>query len=220
MKKLLIITLCVAISALCGGAIAKVFAADLPTKAPSASYAAPLFSWTGFWVGGHATGAWENVDHESLTFANGNPSGWGGGAQLRAWYEFPNHKFVLGATVDIDALDVNGKIASGAANIKANLQGTIRANLGYSIASGWLPYITGGIYGAKHDVTIVTFKSTDTIYGWVAGGGLEIAIDPHWSLYGEYLYLGDSGGNFPIGGFSIPAKINAQQAKFGINLKM
>jgi outer membrane immunogenic protein len=42
-------------------------AADLPVKVP---YVAPVWSWTGFYIGGHLGGAWERKEWQT---ADGSP---------------------------------------------------------------------------------------------------------------------------------------------------
>jgi outer membrane immunogenic protein len=77
--------------------------------------------------------------------------------------------------------------------------GTVRGRLGYAFADRWLLFATGGLaYGeSKYDFTFsqpgvplsYALSSRETRAGWTAGGGLETAIDRHWSVKVEYLYL-------------------------------
>ena len=100
------------------------FAADLPTrKAPIAPvYIPPAFTWTGFYVGLNAGGAWTSNNHNDsfLPFGavavggsffpvsgGGNNSGFIGGAQIGYNYQFtPGAGFVLGGEADIDWADL------------------------------------------------------------------------------------------------------------------
>ena len=55
-------------------------------------------------------------------------------------------------------------------------------------------------------VTINTL-TTKTVAGFAAGGGIEYALDQHWSVKGEYLFLGFDGsikGCAPLGGLAPP----------------
>src|SRR5882724_921233 len=94
MKKFLLAT--VALVAL--GATVPALAADLParayTKAPA--YAAPIYNWTGFYIGGHVGGAFNSDDtFNGLAIANNNSGRFLGGLQVGGDYQFaPN--WVLG----------------------------------------------------------------------------------------------------------------------------
>jgi outer membrane immunogenic protein len=77
--------------------------------------------------------------------------------------------------------------------------GTTRLRAGASFDRVFV-YGTGGVgYGAfKSTNTLtttlasVTNTSSEQRLAWVVGGGLEVAIDAHWSAKAEYLYV-DSG---------------------------
>ena len=95
MKKFLLGT--VALVAL--GATVPALAADLGARAPYAkapAYAAPIYNWTGFYIGGHIGGAFSS-DNNFNGLATGNNSNgrFLGGLQVGADYQFaPN--WVLG----------------------------------------------------------------------------------------------------------------------------
>ena len=94
MKKFLLGT--VALVAL--GATAPALAADLAarpvyTKAPV--YAAPIYNWTGFYIGGHIGGAFPGNNGFAGTTNSSNSGSFLGGLQVGADYQFaPN--WVLG----------------------------------------------------------------------------------------------------------------------------
>ena len=81
-------------------------AADLggaPVVYPRETYAPPLFSWTGFYVGANLGGAWGNTTlTEDLTGASWDMgrSGVAGGLQAGYNYQFSN--IVVGAEWNID----------------------------------------------------------------------------------------------------------------------
>jgi outer membrane immunogenic protein len=80
--------------------------------------------------------------------------------------------------------------------------GTVRGRLGYSFGSTLL-YGTGGFaYGGVRDSLFQEVNSTttgtrvvdsasknSTQTGWVAGGGIEVALSPSWSVKAEYQYI-------------------------------
>ena len=93
MKKFLLGT--VALVAL--GATVPALAADLGarpyTKAPA--YAAPIYNWTGFYIGGHVGGAFSGNNNFNGLVTNNNDGRFLGGVQVGADYQFaPN--WVLG----------------------------------------------------------------------------------------------------------------------------
>src|ERR1700726_790359 len=100
MKKFLLGT--VALVAL--GATVPALAADLgarppyPTKAPA--YAAPIYNWTGFYIGGHIGGAFNrNNNFNGLATGNSGNGRFLGGLQGGADYQFaPN--WVIGAEAE------------------------------------------------------------------------------------------------------------------------
>jgi outer membrane immunogenic protein len=120
MRKTLLAT--TALATLLGVGIA--FAADLPTrKGPPVApvYIPPAFSWTGFYVGANAGGAWRNSNNNQnllpigavavggfLPSGNGGGnSGFLGGVQAGYNYQFtPGSGFVLGVETDIDWADL------------------------------------------------------------------------------------------------------------------
>ena len=106
------------------------FAADLPTrKGPPVApvYVPPAFTWTGFYVGVNAGGAWLNNNRNNdggfpfvgavpvggtfipfATSGSNNNSGFIGGGQVGYNYQFGiGSGFVLGAEADIDWADIN-----------------------------------------------------------------------------------------------------------------
>jgi outer membrane immunogenic protein len=109
MRKLLLLS-AAALAVLSTGA-APAGAADM-TPAPAPAYKAPppmppMFSWTGFYIGGNLGGAWaKNSVTDSLfglNFSNGTNNGvFIGGGQIGGNYQFSN--FVIGLEGSFDWL--------------------------------------------------------------------------------------------------------------------
>jgi outer membrane immunogenic protein len=142
-------------------------AADLPGRAAAAApvYVAPIFTWTGFYVGlsaGYAGDAFEYPFSGDIAYgdrrvpysgaASVNSSGFLGGAQMGYNWQFGNG-FVAGVEADYSWANVEGRVGLGAgidgfggslnAGSELTSLGTVRARLGY----GWdraLFYVTGG----------------------------------------------------------------------------
>jgi len=101
MKKHLWAATAVVVGLIGVGPLAK--AADLPVRAPA--YVAPVFSWTGFYIGGNIGGAWAQRDVTDsvlgLNFDNGTSNGvFIGGGQIGGNYQVGN--FVRGVEGDFD----------------------------------------------------------------------------------------------------------------------
>jgi outer membrane immunogenic protein len=77
--------------------------------------------------------------------------------------------------------------------------GTVRARGGWLATDRILLYATGGLaYGQLNTSfiaglnglgNIAAVSSSTTRVGWTVGGGIEGALDPHWTLRLEYLYI-------------------------------
>ncbi|HZT28135.1 MAG TPA: outer membrane beta-barrel protein, partial [Pseudolabrys sp.] len=138
-------------------------------------------------------------------------SGFVGGGELGYNWRFAN--ILAGIEADLSYSSARrSNSATGAlfiggvfkTTIDAKLQsfGTVRGRLGLLATNDLLVYGTGGLaYGdAKTTVTGVNLAlncpfnncfsgSTGTKGGWTAGGGVEYAFMPHWTVKAEYLYL-------------------------------
>ena len=92
-------------------------AADLPPR-PAVPYmpvAAPVFSWTGFYIGGNLGGGWGRgnvVDSLfGVNFTNGNSASFVGGGQFGGNYQIGS--FVVGAEADFDWFANNNNSGNG-----------------------------------------------------------------------------------------------------------
>lgn len=158
-------------------------AADLPSKkmAPVMTPVAPVFTWTGAYVGVTAGGAWFN--------GKGSDAGFMGGGTLGYNYQLANN-IVIGVEGDLSWMPLQRGASSSftykgvTANyrkVDATWLGTARGRVGYAF-NNVLVYATGGIAGS--DVT------GSSRAAWTVGGGLEYAFNRSWSVKAEYLYVG------------------------------
>src|SRR5580692_11924795 len=148
MKKFLLGT--VALVAL--GATVPALAADLPartapyTKAPA--YVAPIYNWTGFYIGGHIGGAF--AGNNSLSGSDGR---FLGGVQGGADYQFGNN-WVIGVEAEYSWL-ANGNNgvtfpAGTVASTNSDQLGSVTGRLGYSFGPTLL-YAKGGYAWKDND---------------------------------------------------------------------
>ena len=196
MKKFLLAT--VALVAL--GATVPALAADLGarpyTKAPA--YAAPIYNWTGFYIGGHVGGAFSgNNNFNGLVLSNNSDGRFLGGVQGGADYQFaPN--WVLGVEGQYSWLSNNniGALFPGglAYNNNQRALGSVTGRVGYTWGPALL-YVKGG-YAYSDNNDTLTFGGAPVAFtldgnhrdGYTVGAGLEYMFAPNWSAKLEYQY--------------------------------
>ena len=188
-------------------------AADLPRRGPAVApvAVAPIYNWTGFYIGGHIGWAHSELDatlsQDFFPFTAGtNLSGGGndsflGGGQVGFNYQVG--QFVFGVEGQFSWTDAGRDATifigpnSVTASTDVNWVATIAARFGVAFGNA-LFYGKGGIafldWGA--DVTFagpavqngtVSFGNTET--GWMVGVGLEYGFAPNWSAAIEYDHL-------------------------------
>ena len=144
-------------------------AADMPVKAPVAPVPAPIYGWTGFYVGVHAGWGWSSstvavTPSPAFVSASGyetnsfdqNSDGFIGGGQIGYNWQFaPN--WVIGIEGDISGTGIRettiAPITIGGIPLGGDYTHTtkrditwlasVRGRLGYT-ANRWLIYVTGG----------------------------------------------------------------------------
>jgi len=187
--------------------------ADMPVylKAPP-----PVWSWTGFYLGGNVGYGWGKSDTtvsffdpsgNLLSSSNGaiGMDGVIGGGQIG--YNWQNRNWVWGLETDLQASGQKGSgtfvcglacgIVPGVSetiNQKLDWFGTVRGRLGYTVTPTVLLYGTGGLaYGdIKTDGTIsdpAAFSVSTVKTGWTAGVGVEARIVGNWTAKIEYLFM-------------------------------
>lgn len=187
------------------------FAADLPSRKEAPVYAPPpAFTWTGFYVGANIGGGWlENFNRTGWgttfnglwwvpAYSTGNGGASSGGGVVggvQAGYNFQlTPSFVVGLEADFQGASIGGGNGSGwwgGVSRRVDDFGTVRGRVGVAFP-GWsqlLVYGTGGF--AYGDVRLNhgwLGNLHGAAIGWSAGGGLEYAVLPNWSVKAEYLF--------------------------------
>jgi outer membrane immunogenic protein len=202
-------------------------AADLPSRRPPPPVAyvppVPIFTWTGFYVGVNAGGAFRANNNNGFNnavffggaapFATANTSNSGrfiGGGQVGVNYQI--NQFVVGVEGD-------GQVLVGSNNNNNNFGfigngsttsflGTLRGRAGLAV-DRFLVYGTGGVaFGGSNNnwpntiigniggvPTFFTANNANNMrVGYAAGAGVEYAFTPNWSVKVEYLFA-DLGRN-------------------------
>ena len=104
--------------------------------------------------------------------------------------------------------------------VELTWEATIRGRLGY-INGPWLLYGTGGVaftranwsdsswFTAGGTTVSATWNASNTLSGWVLGGGVEYMYNPKWLVRLEYLYE-------QFGDFNVPHGFGPQTGKLDI----
>jgi opacity protein-like surface antigen len=199
-------------------AVAPAWASDLNTppvymKAPAV---APLYDWTGFYIGGRAGYSWWHSNGQTEDTANGrlflpsssNGSSFHGGGQIGYDYMLPS-RIVLGIVGTLNSGSHNSSTNVGFKEIstsdgKTDYTGNVRGRLGYAFDT-WLLYGTGGwgwshasstrtqvtgVVGNAVPGTVETISTSNS--GWTAGAGLDYALAKNWDVFAAWLWAGGS----------------------------
>jgi outer membrane immunogenic protein len=232
MKRLLLAS--VALVAL--GVAVPASAADLgvrrgPAVAPIA--VAPIYNWTGFYIGGHV--GWAQAEHDfvddlgffgpTAVFSD-RADGFIGGGQLGFNYQVG--QWVFGVEGQFSWTDLSRTDTFGLPGVTfdrdINWIATVAGRLGIAFGNA-LIYGKGGVafMDWSSALTVPGFGSAsvgDTETGWMVGFGLEYGFTPNWSAKIEYNFnhFEDVANNFFVGtGFHNDVDIHL--VKFGINYR-
>jgi outer membrane immunogenic protein len=160
-------------------------------------YAAPLYNWTGFYIGGHVGGAFAGSNNFNGLVLSDYSARFLGGLQAGADYQFaPN--WVLGAEGQYSWLGgnyINATFPGGAIyNNNQRGLGSITGRVGYTWGPG-LVYVKGG-YAYSDNRDTLTFLGANVPFaldknhsnGYTVGAGVEYMFAPNWSAKAEYMY--------------------------------
>jgi high affinity Mn2+ porin len=205
----------------------------MPVKAP---YIRSVFDWTGLYVGAHAgfgRGSSTAVLADPATSTTSNSfGGMIGGVQAGYNYQLPSG-MLLGVEADfsfpnyLTSNSVVSSLATARSDVteQSDYMGTARGRVGY-VAGPWLVYATGGLAWAGERFLNTPAigsneKTLHTRLGWAAGGGVEYAFAPHWSLRLEYLYsqFGKADITFPSA-TQYTSNLDFQSLRVGLNRKI
>ena len=169
-------------------------AADLPRQVPykAPAYVAPVFNWTGFYIGINGGYGWGKSDWDAFG-GSANPRGGLVGGTIGYNWQMPSSPWVFGLEGDIDWSDMRGTFTNAACPAGCETRnrwlGTFRGRVGYAI-DRVLPYITGGLAVGDINANPTAFPGDSTTNaGWTLGGGIEAMITPNWTAKVEYLHV-------------------------------
>ena len=191
------------------------FTADLASQQQFYS-PAPVYSWTGFYVGGII--GYAGADFNNNIPANPGPTGEDGGFTVGAQVGYNhqiNQNWAIGIEADIATLNIEGSSTAG--SFEEDWMATFRLRGGYTF-SRYFVYATAGVAVTHKDATRTGVGSgDDTVAGFTGGLGVEAKFNQKWSTKLEYLYVNVPDDAISTGGTPIIGGSHNHIARIGIN---
>jgi outer membrane immunogenic protein len=206
-------------------------AADLPSRRAPPVYVppAPIFSWTGTYIGldaGYAFGRdSHHVPSEGAVFAS-SPKGVIGGGYVG--YNYQISQFVIGLEGGVDGSSFSGSglnpVTGTTVRTRIPIGGSIRGRVGIAFDRA-LFYASGG--AAFADIDHSYFPAAGGLFdykasrvGYAVGGGIEYAVTNNVSLRAEYIYSNFGKYSDLVAGFvPVYGHVTEQSARAGISYK-
>jgi len=219
-------------------------AADAIIAEEPIAVAAPVFSWSGAYLGGQIGYGWGkskwsayDADEDEGDSINFKPNGFLGG--LYAGYNFDiGNNVILGVDGDVtynalkksysetdEDFGLTAKVES-----KLRWSGAVRARAGYTV-DRFMPYIAGGVaFGSvKNSISLsagedsIGVSQSKTLTGWTLGGGVDYAATDNVIIRFEYRYTDYGSKNFGGGdedlGFGAKNKFKTNDIRLGVAYK-
>ncbi len=212
-----------------------VCAADLPprTTAPVVLAPAPVYNWTGFYLGAQVGGEFGSasyyVPQNGYSRTISNSGVFGGGL---VGYNYQISSFVLGLQGEFNGSGVTGSNFDPAngdtIKTRQNWLASIDGRFGYGF-NQFLVYAIGGVafselkheYLGRQDYSLSTTRT-----GFDVGGGVEYGFTPNWTARVEYRYYNFGEANYaaehgPFGGtlFAHKFKQTDNSVRIGVAYK-
>jgi len=210
MKKFLIAG--IAATAFCG---VPALAADMAVKAPPpVAVAAPVYGWTGCYIGANTGGAWARKNNTYTGFTNpagvfipedeslgsASPSGWAYGGQAGCDYQLNNY-WVFGIRGMWDGSNMKGSNQwptgpTNTNNYTIDSFGTVVGKVGYLLNPTLELYgLAGGAWAQDKLITTSTVvgesaTGAQTRSGYDVGVGLSWMFARNWDVWIEYDHMG------------------------------
>ncbi len=171
---------------------------------------APVYTWTGCYVGGNGGAAWTDLRFHQVGTVGGPAVSYDYGHQndtspiigVQVGCDYQAGPWVFGGRGQTEFTDLNHNntiTAFPAFYMTAVMRNvtTATGRIGYTIAPQFLLYAQGGGAWVHDDLNVYAVTPFGTPVegassirdGWVAGGGLEWLYSPNWSVFIEYNYI-------------------------------
>lgn len=165
---------------------------------------APVFTWTGFYLGGQVGYGWGDSDFTDCCGPGSfslEQDGWFGGGFVG--FNWQKDRFVFGIEGDANGADFNDSVGDPTFKFESSVHAlySIRGRIGLA-HDRWLIFATGGWAWAnvENEYTDITgrYSDDDTIDGWTAGAGVEYAFAPNWTARVEYRHYDFDDNGLPV----------------------
>ena len=165
-------------------------------------------NWQGAYVGAHA----------GLGIGKAGPNRISGiAAGLQGGYNWQNDRFVYGLEADYTASDFLSRSVADSYRQTWSLTGRGRA--GYAFASNLMGYGTAGMASAATEYKSSSGQHSPINFGWVAGLGAELMVDPRFTLRGELLHYEFGHENYPGSNGTVSLGNSTNVLRLGGNYK-
>lgn len=210
MKKFLL----AAVSLISMGITVPASAADLPAKAPPPPMLPPMYSWSGFYIGGNGGWAeshncWDFLPITGALLSDGCRDRSGGTAGGQIGYRWQANQWIFGLEAQGNWADISSSrisLIDPAFSTRTQMDGIglFTAQLGYAW-NAVLLYVKGGAAVTNTDFSIRSTigdvelaSASASRWGGTVGVGLEYGFAPNWSFGVEYdhLFMGDANSSF------------------------
>jgi len=196
-----------------------------------------------FYIGVHKGYGWGFADHIPGPNFPGDPEG--NDVSMTGWLAGIQAGFIVfgdgvafGFEKDVEWTNISGVctfdddgcgFAPGDEHYASiNYEGSKRVRFGFLLGDDGnvMPYVTGGLAwanvtrGADTDVGGGDFSETAFVWGWTAGGGIEIFSDSNVSFFVEGRYTSYMGDNFDTGGTEPFVEFSKTTIRAGLNLHL
>jgi outer membrane immunogenic protein len=218
------------------GIAAPASAADMAVKArPPAPVLAPIYDWTGFYIGanggwGQSHSCWDFLTPAGVAFAEGCRDRSGGLFGGQIGYRWQANQWVFGLEAQGDWADLSNSRVSLldptlSTRTKTDGIGLFTGQIGYAWNAALL-YVKGGAavtsnrFSVFSNITGVELAAASaTRWGGAVGVGFEYGFAPNWSFGVEYdhLFMGDSNNSFT---FVNPLVVGALNSRISQDVDM
>lgn len=199
--------------------VAPAFAADVITEVPPAPAAPvelpPVNTWSGPYAG--VTLGWGFAGSTDLPGAGTEIETDGFTAHGFVGWQGQTGQIVYGAEGDLGYNASEGDANDFTA--ESDIDGSLRARLGYAVTDDILLYGTGGVAGKRMEVTDTLpggASDEQTMFGWTVGAGMDAKVTDNMFGRVEYRYTDYGSEDFNLGALSGVQSVESTEHRIGI----